>query len=49
MALADFKFETLPRSYQIMIVVALSLVVAYIAYIYYFQPRGGDSESATTI
>jgi len=38
MALADFKFEALPKMYQILIVSGIALVVAYIAYIYYFQP-----------
>src|SRR6266542_863965 len=38
MALADFKFEALPKSYQTLIITGIALVVAYIAYIYYFQP-----------
>ncbi len=38
MALADFRLENLPRKYQILVFIILAMGLAYVAYLYYFQP-----------
>jgi len=45
MALGNFKFQSLPSSYQILISVALAAGLTYVVYLYYFQPMLDERSS----